>query len=76
VPGEAPVRRAPFCIYTGASSVARLRNHARILNLTTENCAALRAEVVCRKISYLSEFPSHLNRLDKVPFSVHIKGVT
>jgi hypothetical protein len=40
-----------------------LRNHAGILDLSTENGAVLRAEVVCRKISYLTEFQTLLNEV-------------
>jgi predicted component of viral defense system (DUF524 family) len=45
------------------SGQLRLRNHAGILDLSTENGAVLRAEVVCRKISYLSEFQTLLNEV-------------
>ena len=45
------------------SGQLRLRNHAGILDLSTENGAELRAEVVCRKINYLSEFRTLLNEV-------------
>ena len=45
------------------SGQLHLRNHAGILNLSTENGAVLRAEVVCRKISYLAEFQVLLNEV-------------
>jgi hypothetical protein len=45
------------------SGELHLRNHAGILDLSTEAGAALRAEVVCRKISYLSEFQTLLNEV-------------
>jgi predicted component of viral defense system (DUF524 family) len=45
------------------SGQLRLRNHAGILDLSVDNGAALRAEVVCRKISYLSEFQTLLNEV-------------
>lgn len=45
------------------SGQLRLRNHAGILDLSLENGAALRAEVVCRKISYLAEFQTLLNEV-------------
>lgn len=41
----------------------RLRNHAGILDLSTETGAVLRAEVVCRKIDYLHEFQTLLNEV-------------
>ncbi len=41
----------------------RLRNHAGILDLSTETGAAIRAEVVCRKIGYLQEFQTLLNEV-------------
>ena len=41
----------------------RLRNHAGILDLSTETGAVLRAEVVCRKIDYLREFQTLLNEV-------------
>jgi hypothetical protein len=40
-----------------------LRNHAGILDLSTETGAVLRAEVVCRKIDYLREFQTLLNEV-------------
>jgi predicted component of viral defense system (DUF524 family) len=45
------------------SGQLRLRNHAGILDLSMENGAVLRAEVVCRKIGYLSEFQTLLNEV-------------
>ena len=45
------------------SGQLHLRNHAGILDLSTENGAVLRAEVVCRKISYLAEFQVLLNEV-------------
>lgn len=45
------------------SGQLRLRNHAGILDLSTDNGAALRAEVVCRKISYLAEFQTLLSEV-------------
>ena len=45
------------------SGQLRLRNHAGILDLCAEGAAALRAEVVCRKISYLGEFQTLLNEV-------------
>jgi hypothetical protein len=45
------------------SGQLRLRNHAGILDLSTDNGAVLRAEVVCRKISYLDEFRTLLNEV-------------
>lgn len=45
------------------SGELHLRNHAGILDLSTEIGAELRAEVVCRKISYLSEFQTLLNEV-------------
>ncbi|MFL6305874.1 MAG: DUF2357 domain-containing protein [Candidatus Sulfotelmatobacter sp.] len=41
----------------------RLRNHAGILDLSTETGAMLRAEVVCRKIDYLHEFQTLLTEV-------------
>jgi predicted component of viral defense system (DUF524 family) len=41
----------------------RLRNHAGILDLSTETGAVLRAEVVCRKIDYLREFQTLLSEV-------------
>lgn len=45
------------------SGQLRLRNHAGILDLSTENGAVLRAEIVCRKISYFDEFQALLNEV-------------
>jgi predicted component of viral defense system (DUF524 family) len=45
------------------SGELRLRNHAGILDLSTDGGAGLRAEVVCRKISYLTEFQTLLNEV-------------
>lgn len=45
------------------SGQLHLRNHAGILDLSTENGAVLRAEVVCRKISYLAEFQTLLSEV-------------
>jgi predicted component of viral defense system (DUF524 family) len=45
------------------SGQLRLRNHAGILDLSTETGAVLRAEVVCRKIGYLVEFQTLLNEV-------------
>ncbi len=41
----------------------RLKNHAGILDLRTEFGTPLVAEVVCRKINYLSEFQTLLNEV-------------
>lgn len=41
----------------------RLRNHAGILDLSTQTGAAVRAEVVCRKIDYLREFQTLLTEV-------------
>jgi predicted component of viral defense system (DUF524 family) len=38
------------------SGQLRLRNHAGVLNLSIESGLQLRAEVVCRKLNYLTEF--------------------
>lgn len=45
------------------SGQLRLRNHAGILDFSVENGASLRAEVVCRKISYFAEFRTLLNEV-------------
>jgi len=45
------------------SGQLRLRNHAGILDLSINNDAVLRAEVVCRKINYLAEFQTLLNEV-------------
>lgn len=45
------------------SGQLRLRNHAGILDLSLGTGTPLRAEVVCRKISYLSEFQTLLNEV-------------
>ena len=45
------------------SGQLHLRNHAGILDLSTENGAVLRAEIVCRKIGYLVEFQTLLNEV-------------
>jgi uncharacterized protein len=45
------------------SGELRLRNHAGILDLSIEAGAGMRAEVVCRKISYLDEFQTLLNEV-------------
>jgi predicted component of viral defense system (DUF524 family) len=45
------------------SGQLKLRNHAGILDLSTETGATLRAEVVCRKIGYLDEFRTLLNEV-------------
>ena len=45
------------------SGQLHLRNHAGILDLSMENGAVLRAEVVCRKISYLAEFQTLLTEV-------------
>jgi hypothetical protein len=41
----------------------RLRNHAGIMDLSLDGGAIFRAEVVCRKIGYLSEFQALLNEV-------------
>ena len=55
--------RAPDSSSVVISGQLHLRNHAGILDLSTENGAALRAEVVCSKISYLTEFQTLLTEV-------------
>ena len=45
------------------SGQLRLKNHAGILDLRTEFDTPLVAEVVCRKINYLNEFQTLLNKV-------------
>lgn len=45
------------------SGQLRLKSHAGILDLRTEYATPLVAEVVCRKINYLSEFQTLLNEV-------------